>query len=101
MKHYLTILFILLIGLMCAFCSSTSGVKITEENFTEDCGDKDCTKKNNVKDDFIRAEYLSKKDAETVEANLLETKKTVAKNNLPLTVTKKAKNMVHPVNEYL
>ena len=64
MKHYLTILFILLFGFICASCTGTSGVKIAEENFTEDCGDKDCTKKNNSKDDFIKDEYLSKEQQE-------------------------------------
>jgi len=96
MKHYLTILFMLLFGFICASCSSTSGVKIAEENFVEDCGDKDCTKSNNSKDDFIRDEYLNKKEAAIFPANTLETKNTVATNDLLLTVKKKAKDISTP-----
>lgn len=72
MKHYLTILFILLFGFICASCTGTSGVKIAEENFTEDCGDKDCTKKNNSKDDFIKDEYLTKEQKKIVRKRAVE-----------------------------
>ena len=72
MKHYLTILFILLFGFICASCSGTSGVKIAEENFTEDCGDPNCVKSESRKDDFIRDEYLTKKQQEIVKKRNIE-----------------------------
>ncbi|MBC8319019.1 MAG: OmpA family protein [Desulfobulbaceae bacterium] len=96
MKHTFTIIAILLCGFICSSCTGTSGVKIAEENFVEDCGDRDCTKSTNTQDDFIRDAYLSKKDAEVVKSEILETKKVVSTNTPPMTTREKPKNISAP-----
>lgn len=96
MKYNFTIIVLLLCGFICSSCVGTSGVKIAEENFVEDCGDPKCGMSKSAEDNYIRDEYLSKNTAEVVGAQILGSKNTVAINELPLTVKEKAKEISGP-----